>query len=319
MRDDTRKTSAGGRREPSRVHRGDPDEVPTLTEALGNADADRPARDHPSLTLMSGDDTGKLVRIGDGELSVGRGADADLRLTEESVSLRHARFFRIDEQVYVQDLQSRNGTWVGGKRIESPLRLQDGDHVRIGSDSELMFNLKSAAEEEAAEQLYESAVRDPTSGAYNRRHFEHRFEAERALAQRRGYPFVLLLLDIDEFKAMNDAHGHVFGDVVLRIVTSNVQRLLRPEDTLVRFGGDEFVVFCRDMTLRNGLILAERIRMSVDRLPLSVRGNDVHVTVSVGVAAAGNDDAAWDSLLESADHALYAAKHAGRNLVSRAG
>jgi diguanylate cyclase (GGDEF)-like protein len=319
MRGDSLQSSAISRRARPQAQECGRDEIPTLTEELGGGGASAQVRDRASLTVMSGDDTGKLIRLGDGELVVGRGADADVRLSDASVSLRHAKLFRVEDHVYLQDLQSRHGTWVGGKKIDSPVRLRDGDQVQVGLSRVFRFNLNSPAEEEAAEQLYESAVRDPTSGAYNRRHFERKLEAERAFAAQRGLSLVLLLLDIDEFKALNDTHGHVLGDAVLQVVAASVQRLLRPEDTLVRFGGDEFVVLCRDMTLRNGLILAERIRANVERLPFSVHGNDLHVTVSVGVAEAQSHDSACGRLVESADQALYRAKHHGRNSVASAG
>ncbi|GMV16481.1 MAG: hypothetical protein AMXMBFR56_47050 [Polyangiaceae bacterium] len=299
--------------------RGDRDELPTLTDELDARGTTTSVRDRASLTLMSGDETGRLVRLGEGELVVGRGTDADLRLPDAGVSLRHARFFRVEGQVYVQDLHTNLGTWVGGKRIDSPVRLHDGDHVQIGPHRVLRFNLTTREEEEAAERLYESAVRDPTSGAYNRRDLERRLEAEQVFAGLRKCSFTLLLLDIDEFKAINDACGHLLGDAVLRVVAASIQRLLRPTDTLVRFGGDEFIVLCRDTTSRNGLILAERIRATVERLPFSVRGNDLRVTVSVGVASVHSNEAAWASLVEAADQALYRAKRAGRNGVARAG
>jgi diguanylate cyclase (GGDEF)-like protein len=123
-----------------------------------------------------------------------------------------------------------------------------------------------------------------------------------------------LLLDIDEFKQVNDAHGHVVGDVVLRVLSADVQRLLRPGDSLARYGGDEFAVLCRDTSLRNALILAERIRLSIERLPFCTGGNDFHITVSVGVA--GIPGGAQGSLLADADAALQRAKLRGKNSIA---
>jgi diguanylate cyclase (GGDEF)-like protein len=131
---------------------------------------------------------------------------------------------------------------------------------------------------------------------------------------RSSKPVALLLLDIDEFKLINDRHGHVVGDIVLRVLSASVQRLLRPSDTLARYGGDEFAVLCRDTTLRNGLILAERIRSSVERLPFCTGGNDFHITVSVGVSAMPSR--ATGSLLAAADQALYRAKFRGKNSIA---
>jgi len=292
--------------------------MPTLSDDLACAKPGAEQKDVPSLTVMTGDRTGMRIRLGSTDLVVGRSSDAGVHLADASLSRRHARFFRVDDQVYVQDLKSTNGTFVGGKRVVSPVALQDGDQVQLGANRVLLYNLTSTTEDEAARRLYETAVKDPTSGAFNRRHFDSRLETEKAFAEHSGAPIALLLIDIDEFKQVNDAHGHVLGDSVLLVLAASVQRMLKPNDTLVRYGGDEFVVLCRDTTLRNGLILAERIRAEAERLPFSVSGNELHITVSVGVASGRSSDGAWATLVESADRAMFRAKGDGRNLVAAA-
>ncbi len=220
----------------------------------------------------------------------------------------------MEREVYVQDLGSRTGTFVGGKLIDGPRRLADGDQIGLGPDRLLRFNLYDINQEDAALQLYDLCIVDATSGAFNRRHFDERLEAERLFAIRSSKPIALLLLDVDEFKQVNDTHGHIVGDVVLRVLSANVQRLLRPSDSLARFGGDEFTVLCRETSLRNGLILAERIRSSIERLPFRTGGNDFNVTVSIGVA--GIPGGAQGSLLADADAALQRAKRHGKNSVA---
>jgi diguanylate cyclase (GGDEF)-like protein len=218
----------------------------------------------------------------------------------------------------VEDLGSTNGTFVGTERIVGPVRLRDGDRIQLGPGTLLRYALQDAFEEEVAMQLYESSIRDAASGVFNRRHFEQRLVAETAFAERHDKPLSLLLVDIDRFKLVNDDYGHLVGDSVLRVVAANMQRMLRPEDVLARYGGDEFIVLCRDTTLKNARIVAERIRASNERLALTAQGNEFHITSSIGVAcASGRDECV--SLVAMADQALYAAKAKGRNCVVSAG
>jgi diguanylate cyclase (GGDEF)-like protein len=106
--------------------------------------------------------------------------------------------------------------------------------------------------------VYEAALRDPLTRAYNRRYFDDRLFSELSFARRHGAPLGLLMVDLDHFKRINDVYGHQAGDVVLRVVAATIQRLMRPEDVVARYGGDEFVVIARGTTLRNAEILAER-------------------------------------------------------------
>lgn len=283
-------------------------DVPTLSDGLGPARPEAAGRNRASITVLTGDGLGRVVRLEKTGIVCGSGADADLQLPDASVSSRHARFFLADQQAYVADLGSASGTFVRGARVVAPLRLSHGDHVQLGPNRVLGYSMRDAAEEDAAIELYDSAVRDPTSGAFNRRHFDERLELELSRAARTGSPLSLLLLDVDDFKVVNDTHGHLVGDLVLKVLASSIARLLRPSDALFRYGGDELVVLCRDTTLRNALILAGRIRRSVERLPMSFANNDFRISVSAGVAVTTGADRSAGSLLAAADRAMYQAK-----------
>jgi diguanylate cyclase (GGDEF)-like protein len=142
--------------------------------------------------------------------------------------------------------------------------------------------------------------------------------SELTFAARQGTPLSVLLIDIDHFKRVNDTYGHCTGDVVLQLVAASIQRVLRPYDTLSRFGGEEFVVVARNADMRNAEILAERMRRRIQELPLDIDGREATVTVSVGVVSVPPEDGSIDleELFESADEALYRAKNAGRNRVA---
>src|SRR5262249_1636569 len=152
----------------------------------------------------------------------------------------------------------------------------------------------------------------------NRRHFFQMAEIEWERSRRHRRPLCLLLLDVDNFKSVNDRYGHVVGDEVLRAIVGLCRSCLRKSDLLGRFGGEEFVALLPETDSGVGAEIAERIRGAVESG--GMRGVDVsgRVTVSMGVAGGVAGDRTLDAFLRQADRALYAAKNAGRNRVSEA-
>jgi diguanylate cyclase (GGDEF)-like protein len=124
-----------------------------------------------------------------------------------------------------------------------------------------------------------------------------------------------LMIDLDHFKAVNDTYGHFVGDEVLRHVAARIRETVRPMDLLARFGGEEFILFLKDMDKQNGLEVAERIRSQVAGTPVRTGGAAITVTVSIG-AAKLCPQRDLDLALRSADSALYAAKTSGRNRLA---
>ncbi len=163
------------------------------------------------------------------------------------------------------------------------------------------------------DSLEQLATTDPLTEVYNRRKIQAVMEHELARTRRYGAPAAVLMIDLDNFKAINDRYGHDMGDMILRSVANAIREHLRTTDAFGRWGGEEFVVVCPDTTLEEGVRLAERIRRFVEETHRDT-GNDI--TVSVGVTAPARDDD-LRSLLRRADRALYAAKGGGRNSVCR--
>jgi len=163
-------------------------------------------------------------------------------------------------------------------------------------------------------------LRDPLTRLYNRRYFEGRLRSAFAFAERHGTLLGLLLVDIDHFEQVNDTCGHAVGDVVLKLVAGSIQKIIRPEDVLVRYGDTEFVVIVCATSLRNLEILGSRMCRRVAALAPDLAENavTVTVTVSVGAACMGPDVpcASAEALLGAADQALHQAKTTGRNRVS---
>ena len=163
--------------------------------------------------------------------------------------------------------------------------------------------------------LADLTSRDALTGLVNRRSFEMALEREIDRVARAGDPALLLMLDIDHFKKVNDSHGHAAGDIVIRAVAEAVQQAVRPMDTVARTGGEEFAVVLPNCPSSFGPTVAERIRASVAELSVAVSpGVILGVTVSLGGAYAPqwvrSSPLLW---MERADRQLYRAKAEGRN------
>lgn len=191
-------------------------------------------------------------------------------------------------------------------------------------DAQLLWILSLVAEnlltrEYANEGLLRFAFTDYLTGLRTRGYFEQQLELEFKRAERKQQKFALLMIDIDHFKVLNDTFGHHVGDQLLRDVTSILMKDMREVDTVARYGGEEFVIILPETTEAGAVFVAQRLRRAVDQAkffagsPHSVQ----HLTISIGVAVYDTDAQFKRDLIEFADAALYAAKHAGRNRVMR--
>jgi len=166
------------------------------------------------------------------------------------------------------------------------------------------------------EQMEKQAVTDELTGLYNRRAFALSGEKEVGRSRRYQRPLALILFDIDHFKNVNDSHGHLIGDHVLRVLTGLVTRTTRSTDIVCRYGGEEFIVLMPEASRDEGLAMAERLRQEISRMTVVTAVGTLSLTVSLGVAALHLDeDENLESLIARADRAMYQAKAAGRNTV----
>lgn len=168
------------------------------------------------------------------------------------------------------------------------------------------------AMEQTQAQLESQSATDGLTGLNNRRAFDLRLEEEFIRSRRAGGPLALALLDVDKFKTYNDAFGHPAGDEVLRKVAEILRQSGRPYDWSARYGGEEFAVILPSTSRDGALVIAERIRRSVQRAVWPNRP----ITVSIGIAVAATDISSAADLLSRADKALYHSKESGRNRVS---
>jgi diguanylate cyclase (GGDEF)-like protein len=203
---------------------------------------------------------------------------------------------------------------VTDREQDRPYTTGDLDTLRVFAAGAALALERERALESAEAHAHAAAI-DPVSGVFNRRYLQVRLGEELQRSRRHDIPLALLLIDIDDFKVVNDSYGHLAGDLVLRDAAEILRRSVRVFDVCARFGGEEFVIIMPGSTAESAMRIAERIRERIelyrpaDRLLGSLR-----ITVSIGLAVS-EPGTTVGQLLARADTALYAAKHAGKNRV----
>lgn len=278
------------------------------------------AKDRALLVLLTGIHAGQVHRLDEATPNVlGRSGDSDIIVDDAGVSRSHARLTRSADTWTFEDLGATNGSFVGGRRVRGSTELRPGDRIQLGPNVVFRFSITDESEAELQQKLFDSSTRDALTQLYNRRYFDERLVAEIAYARRHATPLCLIMMDVDRFKAINDSLGHLVGDSVLRAVADEVVRVVRTEDVVARYGGEELVVLARATGHDAGARLAERIRAAIADLDVTPPppASEVKVTISLGVAALDEvpKGAPDSALLDLADERLYAAKEAGRNRI----
>lgn len=205
---------------------------------------------------------------------------------------------------------------VGNPDSESPYQSDQMEMLLNLSfhTANVVRNLRSV------EEARREAVTDDLTGLYNRRACNKRLAEEVDRAQRYGRPMSVLMMDVDQFKAVNDRYGHPGGDLVLKQVAQCLARQLRQVDVAARYGGDEFMVILPETPGESAALVADRICRAIAAETVAIpSGDEVPVTVSIGAASFPDEVDTRDGLIAAADRALYAAKHTGRNQAGRHG
>ena len=273
-------------------------------------------RDRAYLVVLAGASVGEMYKVEGAKTIIGRGQKAQIRLFDDGISREHAQILIEGDHIVLQDLGSTNGTFCNGLKVDRR-ELVDGDKILVGSTTILKFTYHDNLDEMFQKQMYESALRDGLTKAFNKKYFTDRLESEFTFSSRHGTPLALVLFDIDHFKKVNDTHGHQAGDHVLTEISTMLSSTLRAEDVFARYGGEEFGVICRGSDVAQAQVVGERLRKAVEAHRFEYSGTHIPVTISVGVAVLPNPavkDA--NDLVLFADQALYKSKNAGRNRVT---
>jgi diguanylate cyclase (GGDEF)-like protein len=265
------------------------------------------------VIVIYGPELGKRVQLGTAPFEIGRSSKNDLFLDQESISRHHARITFDGTQYWVADNNSTNGTYVNDEAVREQ-RLRDGDQIRIGR-SILKFMTGENIEVHYHEEIYRLMTVDGLTQVFNRRYFNEALEREFNRSKRYDRALSLIAFDIDHFKRVNDTHGHLAGDNLLRQIATAVKPRLRREDIFARTGGEEFGILLPEIAVDGARITAEKVRRIVESTPLRYEQQIIPVTVSLGVSQIVAADTTPEELYKRADERLYEAKQGGRNRV----
>jgi diguanylate cyclase (GGDEF)-like protein len=207
--------------------------------------------------------------------------------------------------------------WRFSGLVKSAERLAAGDlHTTVrngggGLGGRLATSLGAIAS--ALRETHESATTDRLTGVSNRQALLGALFTEVERAARYQRPFSVAFVDIDHFKAVNDTYGHAVGDVVLRGVAQTIRTNLRATDTIGRYGGEEFMLLLTETSPEEATVLTEKLRLLVARQRFPVSGQELQVTISIGIAGGLGSNLRVEALVRDADAAMYSAKSLGRN------
>ena len=245
---------------------------------------------------------------------LGRDEQCDVVLDDTSVSRQHAAIYERSDGFYVEDLESTNGTRVNGELVRTTI-LDSGDRIQLGS---FIFKYLSGncVESQYHETIYTSMTRDALTGAMNKRYLLESTQREIARSVRHGQPLAVVMMDIDFFKSVNDTHGHLVGDEVLREFGTRLLGVCREENLLARYGGEEFSLLMPSATKEEAIELAERCRLEIANTPFQTAAGLLDITASFGIGCLPKSETLLvTELIKIADDRLYDAKEQGRNRV----
>lgn len=272
-----------------------------------------PSSTSACLVIIYGAELGRRIELEEGSIEVGRSSNCELVIDDDSVSRQHARIFWSESSYVLKDLGSTNHSYINDKIVHEQ-SLVDGDLVKIGR-AILKFISGNNIEVSYHEEIYRLMTFDGLTGIYNRRYFYETLHREISRSQRYVRPLSLVVFDIDFFKSVNDTHGHLAGDALLRQLAQLVRNRIRREDIFARLGGEEFAILLPEIESQGALVFSEKIRRIVEENRFHYEQLTLSITISLGVAVWRSTFANGEEFFKMADDALYVAKQNGRNRV----
>lgn len=269
---------------------------------------------HPHLIVLYPQNEFKQIPLERGTVVLGRGQDADIRFEDDLISRRHCALSFDGGSVTVEDLGSTNGTFVDGNFVHRQI-LNSDNRLQIGK-MVLKVAYRDPSEEAFSRELFEAATKDPLTGILNRQAFLDRSAGELVFARRNNMFVHVMMIDIDNFKHVNDTWGHQCGDLVLKEVARLLNEEKRDSDLLARYGGEEFLVLMNGITPDDAKKRAEKLRATIAQHIFSWMDSVIPVTISIGAASRqGFDITQMSELIAESDKLLYVAKGCGKNQV----
>jgi two-component system, cell cycle response regulator len=257
---------------------------------------------------------GKRFVLEGSTLRIGRGSDNNIVLDGDSVSRRHAHLERNGDEWRVVDDGSTNGTLLNDELVEGQAILSNEDRIKVGPTI-LKYLTGADVESLYHEEIYRMTIVDGLTQIHNKRYMHEALEREVIRARRHTRDLGFLMFDLDHFKMINDEHGHLAGDYVLKELARVVTTRIRRDEVFARYGGEEFAIILPETDLPGSTALAESIREKIEEHAFVFQSEQIKVTISVGVALLDESDKTSADLIRRADERLFDAKRGGRNRV----
>jgi diguanylate cyclase (GGDEF)-like protein len=284
----------------------------TVVTSINRIAGQQPTKE-ACLVVIYGNELGRKYSLESPSVTLGRSNKCDVQIDQESVSRAHSKITNAGRSVKIRDLGSTNGTYVNDELVEER-PLVDGDFIKIGRT---IFKFLSGGNIERAyhEEIYRLTTVDGLTQIFNKRYFAEALDREIARASRYRRELSLVMFDLDHFKEVNDSHGHLAGDAVLKTLAHTIKTRIRTEDIFARYGGEEFAIILPEIDGHNAHQFAEKIRRIVETTDFIFEATKIPVTISMGVATLDLEEPAAVALIKRSDERLYEAKAAGRNCV----
>lgn len=272
------------------------------------------------LVIVQGADIGKQFLIRRNSLIIGRSDSADIMLRDKRISRFHVK---IDVQYELQkkktsycivDLGSTNHVYVNGKRIQSHM-LSNGDKIQLG-DTIIKFEIQDKIDSKFHADIQRKLKYDDLTALLTYESFKDAMSWEVENARAKSRTFVLLMMDLDDFKKVNDTYGHLAGSFVLQEIGKIINDNLRFFDISARYGGEEFISFLPDTNKQEAFHAAERLREMIADNIFIHNNKKFRITISIGASQFPDNGVTLEELIRTADEMLYNAKREGKNRVS---
>lgn len=279
----------------------------------------RPGRQIPALIVMAGKDLGKVFYFDEEGRTIGRDVEAHISLVDPLVSRRHAQVYRQkaedSDAVYhlLVDLHSTNGTFLNGERISKAF-LQEGDKIQIGNTT-LKFTFQDETDHRYQQEIQRRIQRDDLTGVLSLNSFYEHLERRLRQAQSIQSRVTILMMDLDDLKAVNEAHGHLVGSFLIKSVGTILRKQLGRLGEVGRYGGDEFIAYVPDLETGETLAHLEKVRAAIEDHRFTFKNKTIRITLAMGVATFPWDGHAVEALVTAADSALFEAKRQGKNRI----
>ena len=288
----------------------------TIVDFLDTNDVNSETQNGCLLRIHPMDLNTGLISFPSDTYLIGRADFCDLTINQDAISRRHCQIKRGSKgNFFLSDLGSTNGTRLNEKQLDDkPCALEAGDTIQVGSHF-YKFLTTDHIEAHHYEATYSMMTSDSLTGICNKRYFLDMLNREIRRSSRSGLPLAVLMLDLDYFKKVNDEHGHIIGDEVLREFACRIQNTLREEDVFARYGGEEFIILLNETNAKQASAVAQRCLKAISESPFETSSSSSSCTVSIGAAIFNGqpNDTTPQQIIRVADSKMYEAKKAGRD------